>query len=172
MWKWYFNNDSKTLFTCNNPYNISELFKFQYFKKCTVSRPLCFHNMKIFITLHFFISNLVFCLELGLILGPKLVLGLLKFFLCNLEVCLKKVKKIKKRSVFTCIKSLNWYNLRHNNWAIFSIFLYFKYSFLSKSFIYKFVHAIIFLFIERKAISCLSVELPRIYQYWSCLIIL
>ena len=85
---------------------------------------------------------------------------------------LKKSKKIKKRSVFTCIKSLNWYNLRHNNWVIFSIFLYFKYSFLSKSFIYKFVHAIIFLFIERKAISCLSVELPRIYQYWIYLIIL
>ena len=85
---------------------------------------------------------------------------------------LKKSKKIKKRSVFTCIKSLNWYNLRHNNWVIFSIFLYSKYSFLSKSFIYKFVHAIIFLFIERKAISCLSVELPRIYQYWIYLIIL
>ena len=85
---------------------------------------------------------------------------------------LKKSKKIKKRSVFTCIKSLNWYNLRHNNWVIFSIFLYLKYSFLSKSFIYKFVHAIIFLFIERKAISCLSVELPRIYQYWIYLIIL
>ena len=62
--------------------------------------------------------------------------------------------------------------MRHNNCVIFSIFLYFKYSFLSNSFIYKFVHAIIFLFIERKAISCLSVELPRIYQYWIYLIIL
>ena len=40
-------------------------------------------------------------------------------------------KKSKKRSTFTCIKSLNRYNLRHNNCAIFSIFLYFKYSFLS-----------------------------------------
>ena len=70
------------------------------------------------------------------------------------------------------MKSLNRYNLRHNNYVIFSIFLYFKYSFLSNSFIYKFVHAIIFLFIEGKAISCLSVELPKIYKYWSCLIIL
>ena len=52
------------------------------------------------------------------------------------------------------------------------MFLYFKYSFLSNSFIYKFVHAIVFLFIERKAISCLYVELLKIYQYWSCLIIL
>ena len=62
-------------------------------------------------------------------------------------------------SVFdhTCIKSLNRYNLRHNNCIIFSIFLYFRNSFLSNSFIYKFVHSIIFLFIERKAISCLSV---------------
>ena len=73
---------------------------------------------------------------------------------------------------FACIKSLNRYNLRHNSCVIFSIFLCFKYSFLSNSFIYKFVHAIIFLFIERKAISCLSVELSKIYQYWSCLIIL
>ena len=61
--------------------------------------------------------------------------------------------------------------MRHNNCAIFSVFLYFKYSFLSNSFIYKFVLAIILLFIERKAISCLSVELPKISQYWSCLII-
>ena len=37
----------------------------------------------------------------------------------------------------------------------------FKDSFLSNSFIYKFVHAIIFLFIERKAISCLSVEFAK-----------
>ena len=42
----------------------------------------------------------------------------------------KKSKKVKKRSTFTCIKSLNRYNLRHNNCVIFSIFLYFKYSFL------------------------------------------
>ena len=68
--------------------------------------------------------------------------------------------------MFTCIKSLNRYNLRH------STFLYFKYTFLSSSFIYKFVHAIIFLFIERKTISCLSVEFPKMYQYWRCLIIL
>ena len=74
--------------------------------------------------------------------------------------------------MFTCIKSLNRYNLKHNNCIIFSIFLYFKYSFLSNSFIYRFVHTIIFLFIKRKAISYLSVELPKIYQYWSCLIIL
>ena len=60
----------------------------------------------------------------------------------------------KKRNTFTCVKSLNRYNLRHNNCVIFSTFLYFKYSFLSNSFIYKFVQAIIFLFIERKAISC------------------
>ena len=79
-----------------------------------------------------------------------------KFFLCKPEVRLKKIKKIKKRSTFTSIKSLNRYNLRHNNCAIFSIFPYFKYSFLSNSFIYKFVHAIIFLFIERK----LSVAYP------------
>ena len=111
-------------------------------------------------TLGFFKSNLGFCLELGL----------LKFFLCNPEVRLKKKEKSKKRSTFTCIKSL--YNLRHNNCVIFSIFLYFKYSFLSNSLVYKFVHAIIFLFIERKAISCLSVELPKIYQYWCYLIIL
>ena len=58
-------------------------------------------------------------------------------------------------------KSLNRYNLRHNNCIIFSTFPYFKYSFLSNSFIYKFVLAIIFLLIERKAISCLSVELPK-----------
>ena len=58
--------------------------------------------------------------------------------------------------MFTCSKGLNRYNFRHNNCIIFSIFLYFKYSFLSNSFVYKFVHAIIFLFIERKAISCLS----------------
>ena len=63
--------------------------------------------------------------------------------------------------MLTCIKSLNQYNLRHNNCIIFSIFAYFEYSFLSISFIYKFVHAIIFLFIKRKAISCLSVELPK-----------
>ena len=37
-----------------------------------------------------------------------------------------------------------------SNNVIFSTFLYFKYSFLSISFIYKFVHAIIFLFIEEK----------------------
>ena len=54
-----------------------------------------------------------------------------------------------------------------NNCIIFFIFLFFKYSFLSNSFVYKFLHAIIFLFIESKAISCLSVELPKIYQYWS-----
>ena len=59
------------------------------------------------------------------------------------------------------MKRLNRYNLRHNNCAIFSEFLYFKYSFLSNSFIYKFVHAIIFLFIKRKAFSCLSVDLPK-----------
>ena len=47
--------------------------------------------------------------------------------------------------MFTCIKSLNRYNLTHNNRIIFSIFLYFKYSFLSNSFIYKFVRAIIFI---------------------------
>ena len=41
------------------------------------------------------------------------------------------------------------------------------YSINSDTFIYKFVHAIIFLFIERKAISCLSVELPKIE--YSCL---
>ena len=35
------------------------------------------------------------------------------------------------------------------------------YSFFSNSFIYKFGHAKIFLFIERKAISCLSVEFPK-----------
>ena len=64
-------------------------------------------------------------------------------------------------------------NLRDNNCAIlFSIFLYSEYSFLLNSFIYKFIHAVIFLFIERKAISCLSVELQKIYQYWRCLIIL
>ena len=57
----------------------------------------------------------------------------------------KKKKKSKKRSKFTSIKSLNRYNLRHNNCIIFSIFLYFKYSFLSNSFIYKFVRAIIFI---------------------------
>ena len=102
----------------------------------------------------------------------ELLNWLLKFFLYNPEVRLKKENKVKKRSTFTCIKSLNRYNLRHNNCVIFSIFLYFKYSFLSNSFIYKFVHAIIFLFIERKAISCLPVELPKIYQYWSWLIIL
>ena len=43
--------------------------------------------------------------------------------------------------MFTCIKSLNRFNLTHNNCIIFSIFLYFKYSFLLISFIYKFVHA-------------------------------
>ena len=73
---------------------------------------------------------------------------------------------------FACIKSLNRYNLRHNSCVIFSIFLCFKYSFLSNSFIYKFIHSIIFLLIERKATSYLSVELSKIYQYWSCLIIL
>ena len=71
--------------------------------------------------------------------------------------------KWSKKSTFTCIKSCNRYNLRHNNCVIFSIFAYFKYRFLSNSFIYKFVHAIIFLFIERKAISCLSVELLNMY---------
>ena len=74
----------------------------------------------------------------------------------------------KKRSTFTCIKSLNRYNLRHNNCVIF----FYISSFLSNSFSCKFVHAIIFLFIEGKSTSCLSVELPKIYQYWSCLIIL
>ena len=74
--------------------------------------------------------------------------------------------------MFTCIKSLNRYNLRHNNCVIFSIFLYFKYSFLLNSFIYKFVHAIIILFIKRKASSCLSIELLKIYQCRGCLIIL
>ena len=64
--------------------------------------------------------------------------------------------------MFTCIKSLNQYNLRDNNCIIFSIFLYFEYSFLLNSFIYKFIHARIFLFIERKAISCLPVELLKI----------
>ena len=60
----------------------------------------------------------------------------------------KKRKKIKKRSTFTSIKSLNRYNLRHNNCVIFSVFLYFKYSFLWNSFIYKFVHTN--LFVHRK----------------------
>ena len=111
-----------------------------------------------------------------LIPRPKLVLEFLNRLLLILLVqsgsTFKKRKKRKKRSTFTCMKSLNRYNLRHNNCVIFSIFLYFKYSFLSNSFIYKFVHAIIFLYVERKGISCLSVELPKIYQYWSCLIIL
>ena len=69
-------------------------------------------------------------------------------FLCNPEVRLKKGKKGKKRSTFTCIKSLNRYDLRHNNCVIFSVFLYFKYSFLLNSFIYKFVH--FNLFVHRK----------------------
>ena len=59
------------------------------------------------------------------------------------------------------MKSIIRYKLSHNNCAIFSVFLYFKYSFLSNSSIYKFVQAIIFLFIKRKAFSCLSVELPK-----------
>ena len=44
--------------------------------------------------------------------------------------------------MFTCTKSLNGYNLRHNNCILFSIFLYFKYRFLLNSFVYKSVHAI------------------------------
>ena len=76
----------------------------------------------------FSIYNLGFCLELRLLnprpkLGLELLNWLLKFFLCNPEVRLKK-------STFTYIKSLNRYNLRHNNCVIFSIFVYFKYSFL------------------------------------------
>ena len=72
----------------------------------------------------------------------ELLNWLLKLFLCNLEVRLKKGKKYKRS---TRIKSLNRCNLRHNNCVILSIFLYFKYSFLSNSFIYKFVRAIIFI---------------------------
>ena len=45
--------------------------------------------------------------------------------------------------------------MRHNNCVILSIFLYFKYSFLSNSFIYKFVHTIIFLFIKTKSYQLL-----------------
>ena len=105
---------------------------------------------------NFFLGFVLIWLYYYLIPRPKLVLELLnwllKFFLCNLEVLID--------------------NFRHNNCVIFSIFLYFKYNFLSNSFICKFVHVIIFLFIKRKAISCLSVELPKMYQYWSCSIIL
>ena len=63
--------------------------------------------------------------------------------------------------MFTCIKSLNRYNLRHNNCVIFSIFLYFKYSFLSNSFIYKFVHAIIFSLIEKKSYQLLICRVAK-----------
>ena len=42
--------------------------------------------------------------------------------------------------MFTFIKSLNQYNLKHNNCIMLSISLYFKYSFLSNSFICKFVY--------------------------------
>ena len=120
-------------------------------------------------TRFFFISNLGFCLELGLLNSEKLVLELLnwllKFFLCNPKVRLKK-EKSKKRSTFTCIKSLNRYNLRHNNCVIFSIFLYFKYSFFSNSFICKFVHictqSIIYqLLICRVAKNLPVLELPN-----------
>ena len=42
----------------------------------------------------------------------------------------KKKEKNKKRSTLTCLKTLSRYNLRYNNCVIFSVFLYFKYSFL------------------------------------------
>ena len=38
MWKGYFNNNSRILFTCNTPCNISEIFKFGWYLKKIYSR--------------------------------------------------------------------------------------------------------------------------------------
>ena len=52
--------------------------------------------------------------------------------------------------MFTCIKSLNRYNLRHNNCIIFSIFLYFKYTQFSFEFIHLQICTRYNLFVHRK----------------------
>ena len=52
--------------------------------------------------------------------------------------------------MFTCIKSLNRYNLRHNYCIIFSIFLYFKYIQFSFEFIHLQICTCYNLFAHRK----------------------
>ena len=70
-------------------------------------------------TRFFFISDLGFCPELGL-LNSETEIGTGIAYILLVQSG-STFKKSKKRS--TCIKSLNRYNLRHNNCVIFSIFL-------------------------------------------------
>ena len=77
MGKWYFNNSSRILFTCNIfPCNISDIFKFQlYFKKMSS----CFQAIIKFIVMNIFITKILIKILLEFSLLKRL---LWRQFLC------------------------------------------------------------------------------------------
>ena len=56
VWKWYFNNNSRILFTFNTHCNISEIFKFQWYFKKMYS---CLQSIMKFIIMKIFIMKIL-----------------------------------------------------------------------------------------------------------------